>query len=211
MTAHAPPAGTRRTQAERRARTRAMLITATVRAIAEDGYHAATTRRIAELAGSSLGALAHHFPSRLDLVAAALDEVGRRTVADLHAHAAELPPDGPDRYRAALDAIWAHFSGELFVVWLKVWIAAAEDPVLYERLVPLQPQLSRAISAATADLAPPGVPRREWSSRLTVVLDAIRGLALRRAVEPRDAGADDPWPGTRDQLVRLLVGGPPPS
>jgi AcrR family transcriptional regulator len=197
---------TRRTQAERREQTRALLITTTIRAIAEEGYHATTTRRVAELAESSLGALAHHFPSRLDLVTAALDEVGRRTVADLRAQAADLPTDGPARLRAALDAIWAYFSGELFVVWLRVWVAAAEDPALYRRLAPLQPEMSRAVSAAGADLAPAGVPRREWNSRLTVALDAMRGLALRRAVEPRETDDDDPWPSVRDQLVRLLGG-----
>ncbi|WP_051173983.1 TetR/AcrR family transcriptional regulator [Amycolatopsis orientalis] len=208
MTGQAPAAATRRTQAERRAQTRALLITATIRAIAQEGYHATTTRRVAELAGSSLGALAHHFPSRLDLITAALDEVGRRTVEDLRVQTADLPADGPARYRTALDAIWAYFSGELFVVWLHVWIAAAEDPVLYQRLVPLQPQLSRAISTATADLAPAGMSRREWNSRLTVALDAMRGLALRRAVEPHEPAEprDDPWPGTRDHLAQLLSG-----
>lgn len=204
MTGTAPTAAPRRTQAERRAQTRALLIAATIRAIAEDGYQATTTRRVAELAGSSLGALAHHFPSRLDLIAASLDEVGRRAVADLHDQAAELPPEGEARTRAALDAMWAYFSGDLFVVWLHVWVAAAEDPALYERLAPLQAQLSRAIATAAADIVPAVVPRREWRSRLSFALDAMRGLALRRAVEPREAGDDDPWPRMRDQLVRLL-------
>lgn len=195
----------RRSQAERREQTRSALIAATIRAISQEGYQATTTRRVAELADSSLGALAHHFPSRLDLIAASLDEVGKRAVDDLGALAADLPAEGRDRVCAVLDAIWTYFNGELFVVWLRVWVAAAEDPELYRRLVPLQPELSRAIGAATAELWPADVARKEWTIRLNVALDTMRGLAFRRTVEPGAQKDQEAWPRTRAELLRLLM------
>jgi AcrR family transcriptional regulator len=195
----------RRTQGERREQTRGALIAATIRSLAEDGYHATTTRHVAELAGSSLGALAHHFPSRLDLIAAAIDEVGRRTLDELHAQLAELPADGARRTPAALDAIWSYFTGPLFAVWLRVWVAAAEDTELHRRLVPLERGLSGAVAAATADLVPPDLPRRVWNRRLGVALDAMRGLALTHTIEPHENDrAADRWPPTRAELAHLL-------
>jgi AcrR family transcriptional regulator len=203
MTAQGLSNRIRRTQGERREQTRGALVAATVRSLAEDGYRATTTRQIADLAGSSLGALAHHFPSRLDLIAAAIDEVGRRTAVELHAQLADLPSGGARRTPAALDAMWQYFAGPLFAAWVRVWVAAAEDGDLYQRLAPLERGLSGAIAAATADLAPPDLPRQIWNRRLGVALDAMRGLALSRAIEPHEH-ATDKWPNTRIELTNLL-------
>ena len=80
--------GAPRTQQARRDQTRARLIEATIRSIADHGYPATTTRQIAESAGASLGAIAHHFPARVDLIATALDEVGHRMETELRRRAA---------------------------------------------------------------------------------------------------------------------------
>ena len=118
--------GAPRTQQARRDQTRARLIEATIRSIADRGYPATTTRQIAELAGASLGAIAHHFPARVDLIATALDEVGRRMETELRAkvvHAAAV--GGGRRTPALLDVLWTAFTDDLYTVWVKVWIAAA--------------------------------------------------------------------------------------
>jgi AcrR family transcriptional regulator len=49
------------------------LIEATARILARDGYRAATTRRVAEVAGVGVGSLYQYFPSRDALVAAVLE------------------------------------------------------------------------------------------------------------------------------------------
>jgi AcrR family transcriptional regulator len=78
------PAATRpqRTQVERRAETRAKLLDATIESILEVGYAQTTTRRVAELAGVSAGAQAHHFPRRVELVAAAAEQLVERRIED---------------------------------------------------------------------------------------------------------------------------------
>ena len=71
-------------QEERRAETRAKLLDATIECLLEEGYAGTTTRRVAELAGVSQGAQTHHFPYRVDLVAAAIERLaqhGRRVSA----------------------------------------------------------------------------------------------------------------------------------
>jgi AcrR family transcriptional regulator len=204
MTAPRSSTPARRTQGERSEQTRRVLIAVTVRSIAEDGYQATTTRRVAELAGVSLGALAHHFPSRLDLIVAAIDDVGRQAVDDLRARIATLPADRARRTSVALDVMWSYFDGALFTVWLRVWLAAAEDAELYRRLAPLERGMAAAVVGAAADLAPDHLPRRVWNRRVGVALDAMRGLALSR-IEPRTTDpAADRWPTTRGELTHLL-------
>ncbi len=198
--------GAPRTQQARRDQTRARLIEATIRSIADHGYPATTTRRIAESAGASLGAIAHHFPARVDLIATALDEVGLRMEAELRPRAAHAV--GSARHTPALlDVLWSAFTDDLYKVWVKVWIAAADDPELYAALAPLERPQSAVFAAIAADVAPKNVPRAEWTRRFSVALDAMRGLALTLAMQPRTTPVQrDPWPDLRRELTRLLDG-----
>src|SRR5260370_2151944 len=66
------PARPRRTQAERTAATRGALLDATFDSIVELGYGATTTTEVAHRAGVSLGALLHHFPTKAELLSAAV-------------------------------------------------------------------------------------------------------------------------------------------
>ncbi|HEX4107719.1 MAG TPA: TetR/AcrR family transcriptional regulator [Solirubrobacteraceae bacterium] len=189
------------TQAERLAHTRRLLLDATIRCIAEQGYRATTTRRVASSAGVSLGALAHHFPSRLELVAAALDDASRAGTEALRADVAGTAGDTD----ALLDALWRFFCGELFTVWVKGWLAAAEDEGLYARMVPIEARVNRALADVLLGLAPPDLGPEAFRPRLAVALHAMRGLALGLAVEPRASGSGgDPWPATRAELSALI-------
>jgi AcrR family transcriptional regulator len=194
------------TQQARRDQTRARLIDATIRSIADHGYPATTTRQIAESAGASLGAIAHHFPARVDLIATALDEVWRRMETVLLArvaHAASV--SGARRTPALLDVLWTAFTDDLYTVWVKVWIAAADDPELYAVLAPLERPQSAVFAAIAADATPTNVPRTEWTRRFSVALDAMRGLALTLTIQPRSTPIHrDPWPDLRRELTRLL-------
>ena len=82
----------RRTQAERRADTTELLLDATIDAIADVGYHGATTAEICARAGVSDGALFHHFDTRVDLVLGALAHLTERRVADYVEFAERHPP-----------------------------------------------------------------------------------------------------------------------
>jgi AcrR family transcriptional regulator len=64
----------RRTQAERRAETRARLLTSARRTFARHGYHATSMDRVSENAGCTKGALYDHFGSKAGLFLGLLDD-----------------------------------------------------------------------------------------------------------------------------------------
>lgn len=194
------------TQQQRRDQTRERLIEATIRCIADHGYPATTTRQVAGIAGASLGAIAHYFPARVDLIATALDEVGRRLQTELRAQSSQaVAVRGAGRTPALLDVLWTAFTDELYTVWVKVWIAAADDPELYAALAALERPQSAVFAAIAADAAPKNIARADWTRRFSVALDAMRGLALTLTIQPRTTPIEhDPWPDLRYELTRLL-------
>jgi AcrR family transcriptional regulator len=196
----------RRTQEQRREETRGKLLDATITSLVEAGYAATTTRRVAELAGVSVGAQSHHFPRRVDLVAAAVEELAARRMREVHQLAAELPDDIEQRVTACLDLLWANFSSPLFSAFVKLWVAAADDQELYARLAPTELEMVRAIRALAVDIV--GEPARSpgFEARLSVVLSTLRGLALFQAFEPTGRRRlRDPWPAHRAALERVLL------
>ena len=195
----------RRTQQERRDHTRGKLLDATIESLLAAGYAATTTRRVTELAGVSAGAQTHHFPHRVDLVGAAVERLAERRTAALRAEAEELPDDREARARAVLDLLWADFSSDLFAVFVKLWVAAADDPELYARLVPLEREMARQIAEALPAFAGEDPPP-DLAARVTTALATMRGLALSQAYEPTGRSRENAWPQVRPLLERLLLG-----
>lgn len=81
MTLAPAPASARRTQAERRATSRAKLIDATIALLAERGYTGTSLPEVVRKAGLSNGALWRHFPSKAELMAAVSLEAEQRLIA----------------------------------------------------------------------------------------------------------------------------------
>ena len=85
---------TRRTQAERTAATRAVLIDAARALFAEQGFANVSTQAIAAAAGVTRGALYHQFADKTALFTAVYEEVERTVVAEVAERiAAAQPPD----------------------------------------------------------------------------------------------------------------------
>ena len=197
-------APTRRTQEQRRAEMRARLLDATIDSLMEDGYAATTLRAVAARADVSSGAMTHHFPRRVDLVGAAVEHLTGQRIAVMRSKLDQLTGDHAQRVRGILDLLWADFSGPLFNVFVKLWVAADDDPELYDRLVPLERMLARTIAAGITDLAE-DFHRDDLDARVLAVLSAVRGLALQRAFEPRRTPGHDPWPRVRPILERAVL------
>jgi AcrR family transcriptional regulator len=112
----------RRTQAERRADTRARLLTSARRTFARYGYHGTSLDRVSENAGCTKGALYDHFGSKDGLFLALLDEQFALRIEQAQA-ASELPPS-----RAM------PFDREFALLFLEFVCAAGRDARLRRRL-----------------------------------------------------------------------------
>src|SRR5262249_27598217 len=92
----------RRTQEERSTTTGTQPLDAALASLADLGYARTTTTEVARRAGLSRGAQLHHYPTKEELVVAALEHLlDRRHQEFLDAFAA-LPPDA-NRLDAAID------------------------------------------------------------------------------------------------------------
>jgi AcrR family transcriptional regulator len=171
------PAATRVPQEQRTRAMRARLLDATVEVLVERGFAGTTTTLVSERAGVSRGAQLHHFPTKNDLVFAAVSHVTRARAEELTAAAARLPT-GRRRTRAVLEMLADHFTSPVFTAALELWVAARTDPDLLAEVGPLEQRVGRethqlAVELLGADESRPGV--REL---VQATLDLVRGLGL---------------------------------
>ena len=172
----------RRTQAERTAATRAQVLDATVSCLHDLGYARTTTTEVAARAGVSRGAQLHHFPTKAELVVAAVEHVFARRHDDFVRAIAGLPA-GIERAAAAIDLLWSIVSGPLFAAWLELAIAARTDSDLRARVAALDARFMDTVRRTFRDLfpAPPDVdPLHEAAPAFVFAL--MEGLALQKTV-----------------------------
>jgi AcrR family transcriptional regulator len=198
------PARPQRTQEERSSETRAKLLDATIDSILEVGYAQTTTRRIAEQAGVSAGAQAYHFPRRVDLVAAAAEHLVERRIEESRKRTQRIVGPSEQRLPALLDLMWADFASPIFAVFVKLWVAAADEPELYERLVAGERRLARAITDLAIESLGELAAGEDAEGRLLLMFSACRGLALTEQLEPGQRRRRDQWPRLREELLAAL-------
>ncbi|MEV2276520.1 TetR/AcrR family transcriptional regulator [Nocardiopsis sp. NPDC049922] len=188
---------------ERSRATRARLLDAAVRCLAERGVAGATVGAVAEAAGVSRGAAQHHFPTRDDLFLAALGRMVDSRGEELR-RGAEAVPEGPDRTEAVVQMVVAAFSGEDFHAALQLWTGAASDPALRDRIIPMEERMGRRIHRAAVELlgADESVPGVREAVQAT--LDLARGLGLANLLSDDSArrrGIVRQWARMLDQAL----------
>lgn len=157
--------------------TRDRLLDSTMASLAEVGWARTTVATVAARAGVSRGAAQHHFPTRADLVTAAIRHMTDVRTATVREALAD-PPSGANRTRWALDQLVSLYTGTLFRAALHVWTEAAVDGELRDEVIPLERSLAReayqlAIILLDVDPAVPGV-----RDIVAGTLDLARGLGL---------------------------------
>lgn len=168
----------RRTQAQRSGTTRAKILDATVQTLVERGYAETTTSEVIARADVPRGTLLHHFPTKVDLLVAAVQHVARRRLDGLAAELAAAPA-GIDRLDALIDILWRHFSSPLFWAALELWNAARTDAELRAALVPVEKEVFgvlHARSRALLEESMPGDPRLATVVQLS--FEVLTGSAM---------------------------------
>lgn len=177
--------------------TRQRLLEATIASLADQGWVATTVGVVAEKAGVSRGATQHHFPTREDLITAALDYMFDTRMDEARRESTHLPI-GPARTEAVVERLIEYFTGPMFKAALQVWTAAAADPDMRARVLPLENKFGRvahrmAVEQLGADDHDPQTHRL-----VQATLDLARGLGL------ADVLSDDSR--RRSEIVRAWAG-----
>jgi AcrR family transcriptional regulator len=191
----------RRTQAERRAATRTALLDASIECLVEEGYANTTTRRIAERAGVTPGAVHHHFTGKAELLSAAVRHIRTRLAQEM---LAKGPPDAPSiqaRSEQLLDRMWELHGGPLFQASTELWVAARTDADLRATLAKLQHEVAQLNALAAPILFPEMADQRGFAQVIDTGQAAIRGLALLAFVD--ESEADAAWPAVRAHIIEL--------
>lgn len=200
-TATPPTRPRRRTQAERRAETRAALLDATIESLVTYGYAQTTTGRIAELAGVSRGAQAPYFRTRAELVGAAVAHLARERARAFRERISEAPVS----LEEALDVLWDEHQGATFDAALELWVASRTDPELRAELHRVERKVAATIAREAEAALGDRARRPGFGDDLLFALATIRGLALLRVSNGGSSRAmDQLWLQARERLLRVL-------
>lgn len=171
-------AAPRRTQAVRSAQTRRLLLDAALECLAEFGYAGATTTIVASRAGVSRGAQLHHFPTRANLVAAAIAHLFAEMTRAYQVAFAELGNE-TDRLTAALDLLWSMFTHPRYPAVTELHTAARTDTELHTAILPIAEQHRDNVHKLAADYFPEAARNRaRFDATLAMLLDTMHGMVV---------------------------------
>lgn len=188
----------RRTQRERREATIAKLVDATIGALLDVGYAKTTVKEICARAALSHGALFRFFPSVLDLVLAASEEVARRQIAEFERRFAEAS-GGEDPIATALHLLRETCRSPTNTVFYELLVAARTDPDLRSALVqPMRRYYETIRQTAESVPGTEALPPGALEVLLFTAIHTFDGEALARIVLPR--------PELEEPRLDLLLG-----
>ena len=173
-------------QAKKSAVTRDQIISAAIRCIVESSYSKTTTMKIAEKAGLSRGATLHHFPSKMDIIRAAVDYLHEKRLQAFRRSISEIPQNA-DMVHLAVNSYWAHVNHPIYVAFFELSVAARTDPELREILRPAQLAFDQEWYVTARDLFP------EWQSdpeafdlALNLTQQLMEGMAISYLTHARE-------------------------
>jgi AcrR family transcriptional regulator len=188
-----------RTQQQRRDETRRALLDAAVESLIEVGFARTTTLEVQRRAEVSRGALLHHFPSKAELLVAAVDHLAEMRARELKQLAGLLPEEKAIKARtdAVIGLLWQCFSGTFFQVAMELRTAARTDPELRPVLAVAERSLRDRIFAQARTLFGKDVADHPGIERaLDLTLQLMIGAAMSSVLHKEDTRLDsliDDW------------------
>jgi len=194
-----------RTQQQRREETRRALLDAAVESLIEVGFSRTTTLEVQRRADVSRGALLHHFPSKAELLVAAVDHLAEMRAKKMKAFASQLPPErarrtddddtapgADERTEMVLALLWQCFSGTFFKVSMELRTAARTDPELRRVLTVAERSLRDRIVAQSRTLFGRAVAEHPNLERaLDLTLQLMIGAAMSSVLHGEGSRLDE--------------------
>lgn len=206
-------------QADRTARSRELILDATIECLLAEGYAATTTMKVQARAGVTRGRLLHHFPSKRELLTAAVARLGQqrldrhledrtdelsRTLVRKRPPAAEVGP----RADWAVTTLWAGLMHSSFFTALELWTAARTDEALAENVRSHEKMVLQRVRDNARELFGSVIASSPmYEHMFTIVFTSMRGMAVTYTfshLNPRT----EPMIGAWQQTVRTLLAEP---
>lgn len=140
----------------------------------------------------SRGAQQHHFATKAQLLATAVERVfDRRRSEFLEAFAAIDPQT--DRLDAAMDLLWSVFQGRVFVAWTELWVAARTDPELAATVLAVERRFTAETRTMFTEMFPaqPGGDALLYGIARDFAFAVLTGVALQRLFPHGERPASD--------------------
>lgn len=167
----------RRTQSQRSATTRQVVLEATIDCLIEAGYGGTTTTAIQARAGVSRGALTHQYPSKNDLLAAAIVHLAEVRAAEM-LDSARRARASSDPLEHGLRVLWRTFNTDLFQAAIELWVASRTDDELHAVLIDAEREIARQYHRAGAELFGSLAEDPGFARGMESVVTHMRGAAL---------------------------------
>jgi AcrR family transcriptional regulator len=191
----------RRSQAQRSAETRGRLLESTIECLVQYGYAGTTMPRVAEMAGLTRGAQAHHFGSRDELMVAAVQYLAAtRTAAAVPTFGGRMRSTD-DPLGTVLDIAWDIHSEAMFIPIVELWVAGRTDPALRGEVGKLETIVLTTLLGAVAEYVPEEI-HRSMLEFMYMAMDVIRGILISSLVDPDPTRARRRWDRARPGLRR---------
>ena len=198
-----------RTQQQRRDETRGALLDAAVESLIDVGFARTTTLEVQRRADVSRGALLHHFPSKAELLVAAVDHLAEMRARELKQLAAVLPEEKNAKARtdAVIDLLWQCFSGTFFQVAMELRTAARTDAELRPVLAKAEVALRDRIFAQSRTLFGKDIAEHPGLNHaLDMTLQLMIGTAMSAVLHDEDGQLDgliDDWKQVFSTVLNL--------
>jgi AcrR family transcriptional regulator len=146
-----------------------------------------STTEVVRRAGVSRGAQVHHYPSKEDLVLAAIEHLLARRVEE-YALAFDQLPVERRTLAEGFELLWSQCFGRSFDAWLELAIAARRSPALHERFLDVERRFAETTVDRFQALFPEHFADREMAAiAMRLTFSVLDGLALGRIAGVPDA------------------------
>jgi AcrR family transcriptional regulator len=200
----------RLTQPERVEAMRNRLLDASIEILADAGYSGFSTNDVVRRAGVSRGALAHHFPTKAELVAAVADRLIGLRATEFRQRFAEVPPE-QRTVGQALGVLWTFFDDASFHALLELIVAARSDP----ELRPVMASGTRHAVDVTQEVFVETFPHLGARPFVREILEAIlalySGLATNGVLDAEATGRHDAVRSLLTTVLTVAVAQIPPD
>jgi AcrR family transcriptional regulator len=195
---------TQRTHAERSSETRAKVIKAAIRSIAENGYKNTTVTRIAALSGVSWGGIQHQFGNKAAIIQAVLDHALDEFI--LGVQRISTPDDKLEtRVKVFVQGAWRLVTRPGFLALLEILLSHRHAPHRTNPALRYRARVWRAIIATwdylfgSLDLSQEQI---ETARRMTFT--TLGGMAIESIMRTDSPSFDRPLVLLQANLVELL-------